>query len=93
MSDQEKRKINKNRDKIREFVKSKTSQKKRKENLVQEGGAFLIPLLAPVHGSLVGHYVYTELTCDTEVTWTVAIELSETRFKQYFVKRTRTNDL
>ena len=54
VSDQEKRKINRNRDKIRELVNPKTSQKKRKEMLVQEGGAFLAPLLAPVLGSLVG---------------------------------------
>ena len=54
VSDQEKRKINSNRDKIRELVNQKTSQNKRKEILVQEGGAFLAPLLAPVLGSLVG---------------------------------------
>ena len=53
VSDQEKRKINRNRDKIRELVNPKTSQKKRKKILVQEGGAFLAPLLAPVIGSLV----------------------------------------
>ena len=32
----------------------RTSQKKRKEILVQERGAFLAPLLAPVLGNLVG---------------------------------------
>ena len=47
-SDQENRKINRNRDKIRELVNLKTSQKKRKKILVQEGGAFLTPLLATV---------------------------------------------
>ena len=45
VSDQEKRKNNRNRDKIRELVNPKTSQKKRKNILVQEGGAFLAPLL------------------------------------------------
>ena len=54
VSDQEKRKINRNRDKVRELVNPETPQKKRKEILVQEGGAFLAPLLAPVLGSLVG---------------------------------------
>ena len=54
MSDQEKRKINRNFDKIWELVNTNTSQKKSKETLVQEGGAFLAPLLAPVVGSLVG---------------------------------------
>ena len=52
VSDQEKRKINRNRDKIRELVYLKTSQKNRKEILVQ--GVFLAPLLASVLGSLVG---------------------------------------
>ena len=54
MSYEEKKIINRNRDKIRELVNPKTSQKKRKEILVQEEGAFLAPLLAPVLGSLVG---------------------------------------
>ena len=54
VSDQEKRKVNRNRAKIRELVNPKTSQKKRKIILVQEGGAFLAPLFAPVLGSLVG---------------------------------------
>ena len=54
MSDQEKRKINRNRDKIQELVNLKPSQTKRREILVQEGGAFLAPLLAPILGSLVG---------------------------------------
>ena len=54
VSDQEKRKINRNRDKIRELVNPKTSQKKRKRILVQETGAFLAPLFAPVLESLVG---------------------------------------
>ena len=53
VSDQEKRKINRNRDKIRELVNLKISQKNRKEILVQ-GGVFLAPLLASVLGSLVG---------------------------------------
>ena len=53
-SDQEKSKINRNRDKIRELVNPRTSQKKRKEIFVQEDGAFLPPLLAPVLRSLVG---------------------------------------
>ena len=53
-SDQEKRKINKNCDKIRELVNPKTSSKKRKEILVQEGSAFLALLLAPILRSLVG---------------------------------------
>ena len=48
VSDQEERKINRNRDKIRELVNPKTSQKKRKEILLQERGAFLASLLAPV---------------------------------------------
>ena len=39
VSDQEKRKINRNRDKIRELINPKKSQKKRKEILVQEEGA------------------------------------------------------
>ena len=52
VSDQEKRKISRNRDKIRELVYLKTSQKNRKEILVQ--GVFLAPLLASVLGSLVG---------------------------------------
>ena len=43
VSDQEKRKINRNHDKIRELVNLRTSQKKRKEILVQERGAFLAP--------------------------------------------------
>ena len=47
-------KINRNRDKIRELMNLRTSQKKWREILVQEGGAFLAPLLAPVLGSLVG---------------------------------------
>ena len=54
VKDQEKRKINRNRDKIRELMNLRTSQKKWREILVQEGGAFLAPLLAPVLGSLVG---------------------------------------
>ena len=54
VSDQEKRKINRNRDKIWELMNPRTSLKKTKEILVQEGGAFLAPLLAPVLGSLVG---------------------------------------
>ena len=53
VSDQEKGKINGNRDKIRELVNPRTSQRKRKEILVQEGGAFLCPLLTHVLGSLV----------------------------------------
>ena len=57
VSDQEKKKINRNRDKIQELVNPKTSQKERKEILVQEGGAFLAPLLAPVLGSLVGPFL------------------------------------
>ena len=52
-SDQEKRKIDRNRDKIRQLVNPKTSQKKRKKILVQEGGAFLDPLLATVLKSFV----------------------------------------
>ena len=36
VSDQEKREINRNRDKIRELVNPKTPQKKRKKILVQE---------------------------------------------------------
>ena len=52
--DQEKRKINRNRNKIQELVNPGTSQKKKKEILVQEGGAFVARLLAPVLGSLVG---------------------------------------
>ena len=55
VSDQEKRKINRNRDKIRELVNLRTSRKKRKEILVQEGGAFLAPLLAPILECFVGH--------------------------------------
>ena len=51
VSDQETRKINRNRDKIRELVNTRTLQKKRKKNLVQEGDAFT--LLAPILGSLV----------------------------------------
>ena len=43
-SDQEKRKINRNRDNIQEVLNQRTLQKKRKETLVQEGGAFLAPL-------------------------------------------------
>ena len=54
MSYEEKKIINRNRNKIRELVNPKTSQKKRKEILVQEGGVFLAPLLSPVLGSLVG---------------------------------------
>ena len=53
MSDQEKRKININCDKIRKLVNPRTSEKKRKEIVVQEGGAFLAPLLATVLVSLV----------------------------------------
>ena len=54
VTDQEKRKINRNRDKIWELVNPRTSQKtKRKKILVQEGGAFLAPLLALILGSLV----------------------------------------
>ena len=53
VSDQEKRKINQNCDNIRELVNSRTSQKKGKEILVQEGGAFLGPILVSVLGSLV----------------------------------------
>ena len=36
---------------------------------------------------------YTELTCSTEVTWTVGTESPEITFKVYFVERTSTNDL
>ena len=54
VSDQEKRKLSRYRDAIRELVNLKTSQKKRKEILVQEGGSFLAPLLASSLGSLVG---------------------------------------
>ena len=54
VSDWEKRKINRNRIKIQELVIPKTSQKKSKEILVPEGGAFLAPLPPPVLGSLVG---------------------------------------
>ena len=54
VSNWEKRKTNRNRDKIRKLVNPRTSKKKKKEILVQEGGAFLAPLLAPVLGSLVG---------------------------------------
>ena len=39
VSDQEKRKINRNHDKIRELVNPKKSQKKREDILIQEGGA------------------------------------------------------
>ena len=46
-SHQEKRKVNRYGDMIRELVNPKTSQKKRKV-------IFLTPLLAPVLGSLVG---------------------------------------
>ena len=31
--------------------------------------------------------------CNTEVTWTVGVELPEATFKYYFMERTRTNDL
>ena len=41
VSDQETRKINRNRDKVRELVNTRTLQKKRKKILVQEGDAFL----------------------------------------------------
>ena len=54
VSDQEKKKINRNRDKIRELVNPKTSQKKRKKILVQKGSGFLGPLHAAFLGSLVG---------------------------------------
>ena len=54
MSDQEKRKINRNHDKVRELVNLRTSKKKKKEILVQEGGAFLASLLALVLGLLLG---------------------------------------
>ena len=37
--------------------------------------------------------VYTDFTCDTEVTWTGGVELPEATFKHYFMERTRTNDL
>ena len=57
VSNWEKRKINRNRDKIRKLVNPRTSKKKKKEILVQEGGAFLAPLLAPVLGSLMGPLV------------------------------------
>ena len=53
MSDQEKRKINRNHDKVRELVNLRTSKKKKKE-IVQEGGAFLASLLALVLGLLLG---------------------------------------
>ena len=53
VKDQEKRKTNRNDDKIRELVIPKSSQKKRKEMLVQEEGVFLAPLFAPIVGSLV----------------------------------------
>ena len=53
MSDQEKKKINRNREKIQELVNPKTSRKKRKEILVQEGDAFSALLFAPVLESLV----------------------------------------
>ena len=55
-SDQEKRKINRNRDNIQEVVNQRTLQKKRKETLVQEGGASLAPLLTPILGSLMGPF-------------------------------------
>ena len=53
-SDHEKRKINRNHNKIRDLVNPTTSKKKRKEILVQKGDAFLASLLVPVLGSLVG---------------------------------------
>ena len=58
-SDQEKKKINRNRNQSPELVNPKTSQKKRKQILVQEGGAFFAPLLAPapVLGSLLGPFL------------------------------------
>ena len=36
---------------------------------------------------------FTQLTCDTEVTSTVVIELPKTTFKHYFVEQTRTDDI
>ena len=54
VTEEEKKKINRHRDKIRELVHPKTSQRRRKKLLVQHGGAFLAPLLAPVIGSLLG---------------------------------------
>ena len=57
VSDQERRKINRNRDNIWELVNQRTFQKKRKENLVQEGGDFLASLPAPIHGSLMGPFL------------------------------------
>ena len=54
VSDQEKRKININLNKIQELVNPRTSQKKRKEILVQERGTFSAPLPALVLGSING---------------------------------------
>ena len=38
-------------------MNQRTFQKKRKENLVQEGGDFLASLPAPIHGSLMGPFL------------------------------------
>lgn len=59
VDEEQKKKINRNRDKIRELVHPKTSQRRRKKILVQHGGAFLAPLLAPVLGGLVGPLLKT----------------------------------
>ena len=68
----------------------RTSQKRRKEILVSEGGAFLAPLLAPLLGILVDTLLKNitggEMAECSLLKWKVGIELTETRFKHCFVE-------
>jgi adenylate kinase len=52
LDDQQKKKLSKHKDLLRRVVK-KTKGWKQKRTIIQKGGNFLIPLLAPIIGSLI----------------------------------------
>lgn len=52
VDDKQKKKLSKHKDYLRQIVK-KTKNWKQKRNIIQKGGNFLIPLLAPIIGSLI----------------------------------------
>lgn len=52
IDDQQKKKLSKHKDLLRNIVK-KTKGWKQKRQIIQKGGNFLIPLLAPIIGSLI----------------------------------------
>ena len=68
----------------------RTSQKRRKEILVSEGGAFLAPLLAPLLGILMGPLLKSitggQMAECSLLKWKVGIELTETAFKHCFME-------